>query len=62
MSLTIQQNKENTSNWTDQFAGVWEDIRSTEDIIEDIRSVRTENLKRFGDIENIEAENWVERE
>lgn len=61
MSLTIQQDKENFSNWTDQFADAWEDARSAEEIIEDIRNARTDNLKRFRNIEGLEVENWIKK-
>ena len=35
--------KESKTSWVDQFAGKWQDSRSTEEIIEDIHKARTLN-------------------
>ena len=35
--------KESKKSWVDQFAGKWQDSRSTEEIIEDIHKARTLN-------------------
>ena len=32
-----------TRGWTKSFAGAWQDDRSTDEIIDDIRSARTKN-------------------
>ena len=35
--------KENDSNWIDKFVGVWQDSRSADEIVNDIRAARTTN-------------------
>jgi len=42
-SLLNSKQKEQTENWASSFSGAWEDSRDAEDIISDIRNVRTNN-------------------
>lgn len=42
-SLLAKEDTPDTSNWTSEFAGRWEDDRTTDEIIEDIRGARTSN-------------------
>lgn len=45
LSASLLEKKESseTSNWVSQLAGRWEDERTAEEIIADIRSSRTSN-------------------
>jgi len=42
-SLVAKDNTSDTSNWTSEFAGRWEDDRTADEVIEDIRGARTSN-------------------
>lgn len=42
-SLLVKDDASDTSNWTSEFAGRWEDDRTAEEVVEDIRSARTSN-------------------
>lgn len=37
--------EDDSRHWADQFCGVWADSRSSEEIVDDIRSMRTNNTK-----------------
>jgi hypothetical protein len=48
--------------WTKSFAGRWQDDRTAEEIIEDIRSSRvTDNVQHLSRIEGLQIENWIQR-
>lgn len=36
-------NMKDASNWTSEFAGRWDDDRTTDEVVEDIRGARTSN-------------------
>lgn len=40
-SLLVKDDVSDTSNWTSEFAGRWEDDRMAEEVVEDIRGART---------------------
>ena len=40
---TIKSSFAKKDSWVDQFAGKWQDTRSTDEIIADIHSARTSN-------------------
>ena len=42
-SLVAKDNTSDTSNWTSEFVGRWEDDRTADEFIEDIRGARTSN-------------------
>ena len=42
-SLLVRDDAADSSNWTSEFVGRWEDDKTTEEIIEDIRGARTLN-------------------
>ena len=42
-SMVHNRPNEANANWADRFVGVWKDDRSTEEIVDDIRSMRTAN-------------------
>ena len=42
-SLVDKDNTSDTSNWTSEFVGRWEDDRTADEVIEDIRGARTSN-------------------
>ena len=42
-SLVAKDNTSDTSNWTSEFVGRWEDDRTADEVIEDIRGARTSN-------------------
>lgn len=42
-SLLAKDNTPDASNWTSEFAGRWEDDRTADEVIEDIRGARTSN-------------------
>lgn len=42
-SLVAKDDTSDTSNWTSEFVGRWEDDRTADDVIEDIRGARTSN-------------------
>lgn len=42
-SLKIHSVDENPSHWADRFCGVWNDNRTADEIVDDIRGMRTIN-------------------
>lgn len=42
-SLLVEDNTLDALNWTSEFAGRWDDDRTTDEVIEDIRGARTSN-------------------
>ena len=42
-SLVAKDNTPDASNWTSEFVGRWEDDRTADEVIEDIRGARTSN-------------------
>ncbi len=42
-SLVAKDNTPDTPNWTSEFVGRWEDDRTADEVIEDIRGARTSN-------------------
>lgn len=42
-SLLTKEKENEVENWASQFTGAWDDTRSAEEIIEDIRNARTNN-------------------
>lgn len=42
-SLLAKDNTPDASNWTSEFAGRWEDDRTADEVVEDIRGARTPN-------------------
>lgn len=42
-SLLVKDDTPDASNWTSEFVGRWEDDRTAEEIIEDIRGARISN-------------------
>lgn len=42
-SMVKTESEDNSDNWADRFCGVWKDSRSADDIVDDIRSMRTAN-------------------
>lgn len=42
-SLLAKDNTSDASNWTSEFAGRWEDDRTADEVVEDIRGARTPN-------------------
>lgn len=42
-SLLVKDDTPDVSNWTSEFVGRWEDDRTAEEIMEDIRGARTSN-------------------
>ena len=42
-SLLAKDNTPDASNWTSEFAGRWEDDRTADEVVEDIRGARTSN-------------------
>lgn len=42
-SLLVKDDTPDTPNWTSEFAGRWEDDRTAEEVMEDIRGSRTSN-------------------
>lgn len=42
-SLLSKDNTPDASNWTSEFAGRWEDDRTADEVVEDIRGARTPN-------------------
>ena len=42
-SMVHTRPNDDNANWADRFVGVWKDDRSTEEIVDDIRSMRTAN-------------------
>lgn len=42
-SLLVKDDMSDASNWTSEFVGRWEDDRTAEEVMEDIRGVRTSN-------------------
>ena len=42
-SSVAKDNTSDTSNWTSEFVGRWEDDRTADEVIEDIRGARTSN-------------------
>ena len=44
---SLKPAKKAEAGWADRFAGAWEDSRSTEEIIRDIRESRTPNSREF---------------
>ena len=41
ISMVRNESKDKSGHWADRFCGAWQDDRSTEKIIDDIRSMRT---------------------
>ena len=42
-SLLVEDNTLDALNWTTEFAGRWDDDRTTDEVVEDIRGARTSN-------------------
>lgn len=42
-SLLVEDNTLDALNWTLEFAGRWEDNRTADEVVEDIRGARTLN-------------------
>lgn len=42
-SLRHRKVSENSTHWADRFCGVWKDNRTADEIVDDIRSMRTSN-------------------
>lgn len=42
-SLLVEDNTLDALNWTSEFAGRWDDDRTTDEVVEDIRGARTSN-------------------
>lgn len=42
-SLLVKDDTSDTPNWTSEFVGRWEDDRTAEEVMEDIRGARTSN-------------------
>lgn len=42
-SLLAKDDASDTSNWTSEFVGRWEDNRTAEEVVDDIRGARTSN-------------------
>lgn len=42
-SLLAKDDAPDTPNWTSEFVGRWEDDRTADEVIEDIRDARTSN-------------------
>ena len=40
-SLLVEDNTLDALNWTSEFAGRWDDDRTTDEVVEDIRGART---------------------
>lgn len=45
-SLLVEDNTLDALNWTLEFAGRWEDNRTADEVVEDIRGARTLNSKQ----------------
>ena len=43
VSLLAEDDTLDASNWTSEFAGRWDDDRTTDEVVEDIRGARTSN-------------------
>lgn len=43
VSLLVEDNTLDALNWTSEFAGRWDDDRTTDEVVEDIRGARTSN-------------------
>ena len=42
-SLLVEDYTLDALNWTSEFAGRWDDDRTTDEVVEDIRGARTSN-------------------
>lgn len=42
-SLLVEDNTLDALNWTSEFAERWDDDRTTDEVVEDIRGARTSN-------------------
>ena len=42
-SLLVEDNTLDALNWTSEFAGRWDDDRTTDEVVEDIRGASTSN-------------------
>jgi len=42
-SLLVEDNTLGALNWISEFAGRWEDDRTADEVVEDIRGARTSN-------------------
>ncbi len=42
-SLLVEDHTLDALNWTSEFAGRWEDNRTADEVVEDIRGARTSN-------------------
>ena len=51
-SLLVEDNTLDALNWTLEFAGRWEDNRTADEVVEDIRGARTLN-REIGLLNNI---------
>ena len=45
ISLLSSSMRHSEENWTESFAGKWQDDRTTEEIIDDIHSARNANMR-----------------
>ena len=43
VSLLAEDDTLDASNWTSEFAGRWDDDRTTDEVVEEIRGARTSN-------------------
>jgi hypothetical protein len=42
-SMTIEKTEEKSNHWADRFCGAWKDNRTADEIVDNIRSMRTTN-------------------
>ena len=42
-SLRNRKTSKSSAHWADRFCGVWKDTRTADEIVDDIRSMRTAN-------------------
>jgi hypothetical protein len=42
-SLRNRKTSKSSAHWADRFCGVWKDSRTADEIVDDIRSMRTDN-------------------
>lgn len=50
-SLTMPTPKTEKSHWADKFCGAWEDDRSAEDMVKEIRESRTTGTRQIATLE-----------
>lgn len=67
--LLVEDNTLDALNWTSEFAGRWEDNRTADEVVEDIRGARTSNreidlylcISVSKNIKKLMIEIWAER-